>query len=536
MPERNGFLHGRFIEEEAVMTDMEEISQIKPSLTSRSAAPERKIPPLPKTRSLSDSGGTPVKLSPSPLILEANRKTSKDDSSIPSAPPSQTPGTPVTPRRPNVASYGAGLSIQMPPRDFTPPAPFGNSNPLLNPAPLSPKLEHSQIYASPTNLLPRRSRGLDFTRAATSLHHSTLAEQSSPESSPTIGGRRAMSISSRRGDFGGPEQTSTSLWSMMGSQEKMNASASLGSSNHAIVSDSSSSSDDDNLMDEDMDDAFVTTPQVNRMSSGLSGPNGTLSSPAMGSLMSFQNRQRYRKQNKKKLRGPMGQNRSPPNGIRSRRDSISWQANQLHISSRERDNEDGHKSDVDSPDGRGVIRRAVTRRGNMLPKPKTFARIRAALMEEGAPAEVETMREAEVIRQVRESDVEPDRRPPLPISETLAGDANTNGLPSPNLNDDLNDIPEDDMMADLANGLSGSFKPQPLLKSARGRAPWDNYSETGSIGGAESTPPPGAFLPRGSSSGISDDNGVESPAGMTAISVSSMVSSYFKARSANKLI
>jgi hypothetical protein len=38
------------------------------------------------------------------------------------------------------------------------------------------------------------------------------------------------------------------------------------------------------------------------------------------------------------------------------------------------------------------------------PKTKTFARIRAALMEESAPLESEAKREAEVIRQVRESD------------------------------------------------------------------------------------------------------------------------------------
>lgn len=46
------------------------------------------------------------------------------------------------------------------------------------------------------------------------------------------------------------------------------------------------------------------------------------------------------------------------------------------------------------------------------PKTKTFARIRAALIEEGAPLDFEAKREAEVIRQVREN--EPELPPPSP--------------------------------------------------------------------------------------------------------------------------
>ncbi len=61
--------------------------------------------------------------------------------------------------------------------------------------------------------------------------------------------------------------------------------------------------------------------------------------------------------------------------IHSRRESISWAANQLHISGNESD-EGSLKSTLENVDGmpitpgrdgqRGVIRRAVTRRGNML--------------------------------------------------------------------------------------------------------------------------------------------------------------------------
>ncbi|KAF5703570.1 hypothetical protein FGLOB1_9008 [Fusarium globosum] len=452
--------------------------------------------PLTKTRSMSDGGGTPSRLSPSPRIVEASRRTSKDDTSIP------TP-QPVTPRRPNFSNRG--FSIQMPPREFTPPA----ANSYVKPAPLSPKLDHSQIYASPTNILPRRSRGLDFSRAATSLHHSTLAEQSSPDSSPTAGDR-AMNIPSRRSHYAGPEQTSTSLWSVMGNQEKMHISSSLGS--QAIGSDSSSTSDDDELMDEDMDETYVTTPQVHKIGPilGPQGSGGTFGSPAMSSLMSFQQRQRPRKQAKKKARGPLGLgfsgaslSKSPPtNSSRARRESISWQANQLHISGADSD-ETRAMGDVD---GLGDGQRNVIRR---VPKTKGFARIRAALMEESTPAESEFRREAEVVKQVRDCDMELEPRITQPALESTQS---TTAPSSPNLTqqEGLNDVPEDDIMGDISLGLSSSFK-QHAIKNSKGKTFWDTFSESSSTGGARTTPPPAAFLPRGSSSGISEDVAMDSP-------------------------
>lgn len=77
-------------------------------------------------------------------------------------------------------------------------------------------------------------------------------------------------------------------------------------------------------------------------------------------------------------------------------------------------------------------------------------------------------------------------------------------------NDSLDDIPEDDMMGDLAMGLSGSFKQQ-VMKNSKGKSFWDTFSETSSIGGARTTPPPPALLPRGSSSGVSEDIAMDSP-------------------------
>lgn len=357
--------------------------------------------PARKTRSLSDGGGTPQKFTPAAHLVDG-RRTSKDDSSITiairdafssasSAANTTAPaGPPVTPHR---AVFPLGLHLQLP----TASPPTQQSAALFpKPAPLSPKLDHSQIYSSPTNILPRRSRGLDFSRAATSLHHTTLAEQTSPGSSPTISGR-GLNIPSRRpGELGAPEQTSNSLWSIMGNHDRHHISNSLGSAANLVSSDSSDS--DDEMMDEDMDEPYLLTPQANR-SIAPSGSGFALgcSSPAVNSLLSFQQRQRPRKQQKKKkARAPLGLgfpstptnpsmlSKSPPSNMspynsmakeiaspHTRRESISWAANQLNISGSE--SEDSPKPvNVDGVLGPGVdgqnrvVRRAVTRRSNLL--------------------------------------------------------------------------------------------------------------------------------------------------------------------------
>ncbi|KAL2130134.1 hypothetical protein VTI74DRAFT_6840 [Chaetomium olivicolor] len=481
--------------------------------------------PVSKTRSLSDGGGTP-KLSPSPYIVEAARRQSKDDIAIRDKDREHVHQAPSTPSRAGFPLRG--LSLQMPPRDLASPA----SQSGARPAPLSPKLDHSHIYASPTNILPRRSRGLDFSRAATNLHHSTLASQGSPDSSPTIGSR-AMNIPGRHaGEYGANEQAGTSLWSMMGNQERMHISSSVGSTNHAI-SDLSSSSDDDDYMDEDMDEAYITTPQVSKvgMPGGATmGAPWMPGSPAINNLLSFQQRQRQRKQPKKKARGPLGLfhssaapsaiSKSPPNNLlgsrdmppHARRESISWAANQLHISGNESDDGLNRQIDgVDSPLRPSVVRRAVTRRGNLLPKTKGFARIRAALAEESAPVEAEFRREAEVVRQVRESDM--DLEPRHPPSQSVPSTA----LSSPNLatHDSLEEIVDDMMMIDpMASALGvGTFKQQ-ALKNSKGKVFWDAFSETSSTGATQRTtpPPPGFGLMRASSSGLSfEDVSMGSP-------------------------
>ncbi|TVY80273.1 hypothetical protein LSUE1_G005897 [Lachnellula suecica] len=482
-----------------------------------------------KARSLSD-GAPPPSLSPSPKFREPEKRKSKDDSAISVGP--------TTPRRPAFPSRG--LSLQMPARDLMSPNTSAYSR-----VPLSPKLDHSQTYGSPSSVLPRRSRGMDFSRAATNLHHSTLAEQSSPDSSPTITGR-AINIPNRKNGLnfpGGPESmnpNSSSLWSTMANADRMGVSSSLGSVNMMGSESSGSSSDEDDLMDaDDIDDSILTTPQVGKMSTPFgsipqnSPGNGWIGqSPAVSSLMNFQRaRLRHGKSRKSSSSGSgtsmvSPTSKSPPNmrsiegmnnsylgrdmqseAMQSRRESISWAANQLHISGSESD--DGTlKSTLENVDGmpvtpgrdgqRGVIRRAVTRRGNMLPKTKGFARIRAALAEESAPVETEFRREAEVVRQTRESDVdlEPTRNPSVTTAHS-----------SPSLGptqESLEGIPEDDIMTDISAGLSSSFK-QHAMRNSKGKDFWETFTDE-----KNRTPPP-QFLPRGSSSGMSEDLCLDSP-------------------------
>lgn len=354
--------------------------------------------PVPKSRSLSDGGHTP-KLSPSPHIVEAALRLSKDDIAIrdknrETAAPALPPSTPV-----RVGFPARGLLLRMPPPDPEPePAPAspaaGQPN-FARPPPHSPKLDQHPYASPPTNILPRRSRGLDFSRAATSLHHSTLAAPSSPDSSPTIGSR-AMNIPGRRADYGGSgaDHTSTSLWSMMGNHERMHiAASSVGSITGHAMSDLSSSSDDDDYMDEDMEEAYITTPQVQKVASASRSSMGAPwmpGSPAASNLLSFhqRQRQRQRKHTKKKPRGPIGlgfhspagsssvaMSKSPPTGMmgggldmspHARRESISWAANQLNISGNESDDSHRQADGLDSPSRPSIVRRAVTRRGNLL--------------------------------------------------------------------------------------------------------------------------------------------------------------------------
>ena len=350
-------------------------------------------------------------LSPSPIFIDS-RRASKDDLSVASGP--------VTPKRPNVVPRG--LSLQMPPRDVS---STSTAN-LTKRIPVSPKPETAASYPSPSSVLPRRSRGLDFSRAATNLHHSTLAE-SSPESSPIVGSRGNMMP--RKSLFGPPSNPSVpespntvpnSLWSTMASAEKTGLSSSVGSSSVMEYDSGSTSSDGDEVMDnEEDDDTIHMTPHIHQLGNGFGNPFGSVaSSPggdgigalssAAAKLMSYQRRRGKSRKKRLSSSSASGQSSlhspgpsSPPllrsiesslsmNGgyflddpskkeIKSRRESLSLGTNDMQLSDAEQSDGEGllrmhSHEDVPIPtpmtptmdDRRNVIRRAVTRRGNML--------------------------------------------------------------------------------------------------------------------------------------------------------------------------
>ncbi|KAL4921495.1 hypothetical protein BDW62DRAFT_208463 [Aspergillus aurantiobrunneus] len=429
--------------------------------------------PSPKARSLSDASKPSASLS---SVAGEERPSSKDDSSLPSAP--QTPSrTPVR---------GPSLNLQSLPSKPSTPASSSRT-------PLSPKLDSSHIYgaASPGSVLPRRSRGLDFSRACTNLHHSILAE-SSPDSSPTVGGR-GVAIPQRRGS---PGSTSVPPLSTSNPADRTTISSSISSVN-MMESDTSSSEEDDEPMIGDRDDVIMNTPQAKKLAPGLNSfGGGNVSSPgtdwmgnysqAAASLMSFQ-RARFRRgrssrhssssasgNSSKQSPAPL----SPPvtksiengngyfghrNGGPSRRESLSMGTRDLRLSDMS-DEGENRAARNQSPTGArsdngplGVIKRAVTRRGSLLPKTKTFARIRAALMEESAPIDSDAKREAEVVRQVRET--EPDMPQTSPV---LASFSPQNVFVPPGITerDEATEkpaasLPEEPSFSDQANRNSG---------------------------------------------------------------------------------
>jgi hypothetical protein len=332
----------------------------------------------PKARSLSDS--TP-RLEPSPKFREPARMSKDDHHTI--AP------SPSTPRRPDFLSRG--LSLQMPPREAPMPSPAH----FAARVPLSPQLDTRNTFASPTSLLPRRSRGAEFSRACTSLHQSTVPEQLSPDSSPTIT-QKGIKIPKPRSNSMMMNSPNVNMHGGWGNGDRTAASSSVGSINMLGSDESSSSSDEvDPLDPEENDDPMMGTPQAKMglaFPGGLPGSNPSwatnIFSPMAAGLPNFMSIQRARLRkgrSRKSSSSASGHSSmaspgpaSPPNGsgkndnyfvreaaIRkagSRRESLSMFANDLHISS---GNDSGDEA-ISLPHTPGVVRRPVVRRGNLL--------------------------------------------------------------------------------------------------------------------------------------------------------------------------
>ena len=421
--------------------------------------------PPPKAPLMKGSPGGSSKLAPSPTFRERGALRKDDQEGISGTAPAMASipaEAPTTPRPRRSDSLARGLSLQLPPRwtGDTPASPFA--------IPLSPKLQTHDAYMqspshpshSPITSLPRHSRGLDFSRACTTLHHSTLADQSSPDCSPIISHKavaipgRKMSVSSlalespKLGALSGP------AWGSLAAERSV-LSSSVGSVNMlASDSESSESGDDASMGADDNEDPMLTTPQVRKLQNrnaptpfnAPSTPRSGMAlwgsashfSPAQNSLVKTIRRTRLQRKGVKGSRkssssasgsgyssmaSPRATSPPPlrsiesatnggyfawPTAARSRRESLALGTDGLHISS---GNDSGDEGSMTAPPTPGVVRRPVTRRGNLLPKTKGFARIRAALAEEAAPIDTEVRREAETIRQVREREngpAEPD--------------------------------------------------------------------------------------------------------------------------------
>lgn len=165
-----------------------------------------------------------------------------------------------------------------------------------------------------------------------------------------------------------------------------------------------------------------------------------------------------------------------------------------------------------APSTPGVVRRAVTRRGNLLPKTKGFARIRAALAEEATPVDTDTRREAETIRQVRERDnstvsetLEPSSSDTRPGTGTAAS--------SPCLLPAVPESAQEDFGRDLNDvssvkglGMSLTFATH-ASRNSGGMEYWNRFDRADPT---MRTPPPPNFA-RQSSSVMSSDMNIDSP-------------------------
>ena len=205
---------------------------------------------------------------------------------------------------------------------------------------------------------------------------------------------------------------------------------------------------------------------------------------------------------------------------RSRRESLALGTEPggqpLHLSSGN-DSGDEASSAHTAPSTPGVVRRPVVRRGNLLPKTKGFARIRAALLEEAAPVDTDMRRESETIRQVRERDGSVSE---LDLTQHDSGRPGTaTAASSPNLLPAVPEAAQEDFGRDEAaldsSETDGGTRPKGLgmttnfalhaSRNSGGMEYWNRFDP------ALRTPPPPPSFPRQGSSAMSDINMGHSP-------------------------
>ena len=133
-----------------------------------------------------------------------------------------------------------------------------------------------------------------------------------------------------------------------------------------------------------------------------------------------------------------------------------------------------------------------------------FARIRAALQEEVSPVDSECRREAEVIRQVRESDPSPSETNTI-VSQSVTAASSPGQTEAM---EELADIIGRDPSRERRQ--SSNFSQQ-ALRNSGGHDFWNKFDER------MRTPPPP--FPLRANSSVSDDIAMETPTSMTAPSV-----------------
>lgn len=298
---------------------------------------------------------------------------------------------PYTPCRLNFSNR---LALQMPSR-----------------GPLSPVLDPALGYS-----IARRPR-LDFARSCTSLHHSTLAE-ASPDSSPLASnsGHPIPRVNHR------PLESPISNNALAGSSHA----SSFGSA--SMLDYAPSGDDSDSTSDEDLDGDFHVMDAVAPTNNA---PNPAPTHIESAASISLRNHQKARF-GARQLRKPNNNNRNrtmmSPSPIMQPISHASMMGAGFDYSIRRRDSLTLGPSALEyEPDHPDPVRRPVSRRGSLLPKTKNFQRIKAALIEESSPVDVEVKREAEITRQIREED-EPHLSPQHSQGENRSMEAELNSI------------------------------------------------------------------------------------------------------------
>ncbi|KAF3909737.1 hypothetical protein AA313_de0209554 [Arthrobotrys entomopaga] len=376
---------------------------------NKTTAPLITSPPLPPIPHTSTSSFPPSTRS----LTISTTATAAPTSAFPNPPntapaPFTTP-VPFTPTRP---SLPRGLSLQLPTRNE--PLP-----PYLDPA-----LGFSTV---------RRPR-LDFTRSCTSLHHSFVAD--SPDSSPLT---PSMPIPRRGLDspiamYNGGTGAGLMLSTMMADSHVQSDSSSDDSSDDEMELSSAHSQFGPSLPSSSgMNEMFNSSALLNRRhmtrlrgkgrSSRQSSSSASASSTSLASPSPTTPPNGEVKKSGNVSGGYFGSQLNDM--LAQRRQSISQAMKKIGFLSGSGGASDDGKEGV-SGKQLEAVRRPVARRGNLLPKPKHFQRVKAALIEESTPIDAEMRIEAAIQRQLREEDEEQDTRtvPQTPVLGAQAEDEN----------------------------------------------------------------------------------------------------------------